>query len=198
MKKILCLILAVCGIAGVLVGCGSGEAGLTDLTEEDFMPYQNGEPVKELMEEKLSNTGTMYYYDFKITPENDKGYETSRGIKLGSTYREVIEAYRDINEAGYTDYDTGKSSEKDYQELTELIEPIENNEERVHGVGYTFVIEEGKYYNIHNEEYNKQYYEKSPTIEERGDTLRAELVFLFDENGKVNSIDLGYDVPKEN
>ena len=196
MKKMVCLILAVCCVAGALIGCGSGEAGLTDLTEEDFMPYQNGEPVKELMEEKLSNTGTMYYYRCDLTPENDKGYETSRGIKLGSTYREVIEAYRDINEAHYIG--DGQEITIDYQELTKLIEPIEKEEDMVNSVGYSFVIEQGKYYNVGNEEYNKQYYERYPTIFERGDIPRADLVFFFDENGKVDSIALGYDVPKEN
>ena len=67
MKKMVCLILAVCCVAGALIGCGSGEAGLTDLTTEDFMPYQNGEPVKELMEESDST------YSVEITEENDQG-----------------------------------------------------------------------------------------------------------------------------
>lgn len=146
--------------------------------------------------EKGGYSSGNIYYKADITEENDQGYETSRGIKLGSTYEEVIEAYQDVNEAHYIG--GGQEITIDYQELTEFIEPIENNEERVLGVGYAFVIEEGKYYNVGNEEYKKQYYEKYPTIEERGDTLRARLSFLFDENGKVDSIALGYDVPKEN
>ena len=184
MKKMVCLILAVCCVAGALIGCGSGEAGLTDLTEEDFMPYQNGEPVKELMEESDST------YSVEITEENDQGYETSRGIKLGSTFEEVLEAYPNIQEWSVIDDTTNMNVEtKNREYLVELLEQLEQGMRNIESLGLTCVEENGKYYAMCNEEFAKWYNEK---YKENTDKLwsigSTHLNIFFDDNAKVEEL----------
>ena len=184
MKKIVCLILAVCGVAGALVGCGSGEAGLTDLTEEDFILYQNGEPVKELMEESDST------YSAEITEENDQGYETSRGIKIGSTFEEVLEAYPNIQEWGTIDETTNPNLRtKDREYLLDLSQKVKEQTGNIYLLALPCVKENGKYYTTCNEEFLKWYKEKYKDDRHKlGSTGSNNISFFFNEDGVVEQM----------
>ncbi len=89
MKKALIVSLCVIIFCGVLTGCSSSR----NLKLDDFGIYEDGELVLEStdLESGLTSFDTLQNYDFE-----GRVLETKRGIKIGSSAREVAEAYKGI------------------------------------------------------------------------------------------------------
>ncbi len=88
MKKMICL--ALCFL--FLAGC----SGVRSLTEEDFAFYEKGKCIAKLEEVVKMNEYGIRVFDYSQEGRNlfpDRVLETRRGIKIGSTIREITEAY---------------------------------------------------------------------------------------------------------
>ena len=90
MKRIVAMLLAAAALA-CCAGCGDGHAEAvptaqaTVMTKEDFYVYQNGEML-------ISDV-----YEKEIEYEFQKTDETKRGIHMGSTLKELEQAYYGVS-----------------------------------------------------------------------------------------------------
>ena len=70
------------------------------LAPEDFFVLHNGEVTYEVSEGKLLIPDDFYLSDVKYTYHDRDEYETSKGIKMGDSFSDFVEAYGDYK----TDY----------------------------------------------------------------------------------------------
>lgn len=90
MKKILIVAFCIILMCGLFAGCASSSG---ELKLDDFDIYENGKAVLKSndFENNFESIEALQMYDFE-----GRKLETKRGIGLGSSAREVAEAYKGI------------------------------------------------------------------------------------------------------
>lgn len=145
-KRIIAGLLVLASIACLLVGCGGEQSDgtVTNVSEEDFFLYKNGEVVDDTLPSEdfdLEDLGDSVEYIIaggsetcykKTSISNETmiaegsrvyDYQTSKGIHLGSTVEELKEAYKDfpgikLNGQEWMKYPDSEITEEEFEKIS--------------------------------------------------------------------------------
>ncbi|MBC5648243.1 hypothetical protein [Christensenella tenuis] len=183
MKRVLYSVAAVLIMAGVFTGCGdSGSNGSGVLQTDEYGVYEDGKCIA--MAEELD---TPFFFEIEMQYDY-KGRElsTKRGIKIGSTVRELADAYKDC------EFQVAVGSELVTMTAGEFIENLSEYKDTVTLIT-TYVDEEG---NLYTWTKWKEWSEPQGGIEEMYQNKKHKIgnytINFILENGIVEEIQITY------
>lgn len=161
----------------LMAGCSGGRG---NISEKDFDIYENGKCIATIEEVEEADEDGCRFFDYLWDGEklfSDRELETKRGIQIGSTVRELAEAYSGI----FMRYrNSGESSENEYLLVDDFLKQIADYDTKEYKLNLTrWIIHDNFMDGLEAEIYVKNLNQKNTKMGELGEICLS-LTFEMD------------------